>query len=133
LALNAAVEAASAGEHGKGFAVVASEVRKLAENSKIAAEHIINLANTSLSLSQETSEVMLETKPKINNSSKLIKEVANASVDHANGVESINKAIQNMNSIIQQIALLSNNVANNAENLNTQVETINKSIAFFNT
>ncbi len=133
LALNAAVEAASAGEHGKGFAVVASEVRKLAENSKIAAEHITNLANTSLTLSQETSQVMLETMPNINNSSELIKGVANASIEHAHGVESINKAIQNMNSIIQQIALLSNNVANNAEDLNAQVETINRSIAFFNT
>ncbi|NJK66120.1 MAG: methyl-accepting chemotaxis protein [Microcoleus sp. CSU_2_2] len=40
LALNAAVEAVRAGEHGKGFAVVAGEIRKLADESKIAAQKI---------------------------------------------------------------------------------------------
>ncbi len=40
LALNASIEAARAGEAGKGFAVVAEEVRKLAEDSKGAADRI---------------------------------------------------------------------------------------------
>ena len=58
LALNAAIEAARAGEHGRGFAVVAEEIRKLAEDSQEAAQHIAELIGTIQGETKQAVEAM---------------------------------------------------------------------------
>lgn len=131
LALNAAVEAARAGEHGRGFAVVAAEVRKLAERSKIAAEEIVGLAKISLELSQSTGEVMSGTIPKIENTTKLIKEISAASAEQNNGAGQVNHAIQQLNGITQQNAASAENLSTKAELLAEQAQHLKEIIAFF--
>lgn len=131
LALNAAVEAARAGDQGKGFAVVASEVRRLAEKSKIAAEEIIGLTKIGYTITEETGKLMDETIPKIENTSKLVQEIAAASMEQNNGVGQINNAVQQLNSVTQQNASSSEELATSAEQLAGHAEQQGETIQFF--
>lgn len=45
LALNASIEAARSGDMGKGFAVVAEQMRKLANDTKVSSEKILDILN----------------------------------------------------------------------------------------
>jgi methyl-accepting chemotaxis protein len=117
LALNAAIEAARAGEAGRGFAVVAEEVRKLAEDSNVAAKSIQELAKTitddldnvvSISIgnakaSQEANELSRETEGTIGamiaslkNISGGTQDLAAVSQEQAASSAEIAEAVQNI-------------------------------------
>jgi methyl-accepting chemotaxis protein len=131
LALNAAVEAARAGEHGKGFAVVAAEVRKLAERSKVAADEIVSLARNSHELADSAGEVMNQTIPKIENTTRLVQEITAASIEQSNGSAQVNNAIQGLNDVTQQNAAASEELATGAEEMAAQASQLKDIIAFF--
>lgn len=131
LALNAAVEAARAGEHGKGFAVVAAEVRKLAEHSKIAAEEIVGLAQNSLELAEGAGDKMQQILPEVEKTTKLVQEIAAASLEQNNGATQVNDAIQQLNSIAQQNSAASEELATSSEELASQAEQLKNTISYF--
>lgn len=75
LALNAAIEAARAGEHGKGFGVVASEVRKLAEQTAIAAGNIRDLLHISHNETNRAVQAMSESNDAVKHGGQIISQL----------------------------------------------------------
>ncbi|MCR5454028.1 MAG: methyl-accepting chemotaxis protein [Bacteroidales bacterium] len=131
LALNAAVEAARAGEYGKGFAVVASEVRKLAENSKRAADAIIEVTQMGLKNSTAANQVMQDALPKVKNTSSLVNEIATASVEQNTGAMQINEVIQRLNSVVQANAEAASTLSHSADELSMQADNLREVTEFF--
>lgn len=131
LALNAAVEAARAGEQGKGFAVVATEVRKLAEQSKTAAEKIVERSLKGSKLSKEAIEQLKTTVPLIEKTSRLIQNINVASQEQSNGAMQINTSIQSMNNSTQKNALTAEKITSSSEQMLIQANKLVESISFF--
>lgn len=131
LALNAAVEAARAGEHGKGFAVVATEVRKLAENSKKAADEIVNLSQQSLTLAENEVNSMMELIPELDKTVLMIREISSASKEQTQGAVQINGTIQQLNAVTQNNATVSEQLSSSALEIARQAEQLRDLIAFF--
>ncbi|WP_371362777.1 methyl-accepting chemotaxis protein [Sporomusa rhizae] len=101
LALNAAIEAARAGEQGRGFAVVAEEVRKLAEQSQLAATQIIGL------ITENNTDI-----------GSAVSAMQEANHNIAKGVDSVNVAGKEFETIATAVA----KVAELATNVVTAVE-----------
>jgi methyl-accepting chemotaxis protein len=131
LALNAAVEAARAGEHGKGFAVVAAEVRKLAENSKVAAVEINDASGNGVKFINEARTKLELLVPEISKTSKLVQEISASGKEQTAGSNQVNNALQQLSEVVQQNAASAEHLASRAEELNNQAEKLQKLVSFF--
>jgi len=122
LALNASIEAARAGEHGRGFAVVADEIRKLAENSRDAADEIKDIVVNIQNDSSNTVSIMGEVKERSTEQGRVVENVHESFETISKSIEKIVNKIKDINEFVSQMNQDKDKIVSAIENISAVSE-----------
>lgn len=117
LSLNAAIEAARASEHGRGFAVVANEVRKLAGESRQAAEQIAFMIKEIQEETTKVSEFIIS-------GTLNVQEGLAAAEEARNSFQQIHHAIEVVTKQITEVSAATEQMASGTEDVLRSVQTV---------
>lgn len=131
LSVNASIESAKAGEHGIGFSVVAIEIKKLAQNSKKAAEEIREIASNSLLIAENAVRLFETIVPDVQHTADLVLEISIASKQQTSSLNQISVAVQQLNEITHQNAAASEELSSTGELLKKQSNDLKTTVSYF--
>ncbi|WP_322923117.1 HAMP domain-containing methyl-accepting chemotaxis protein [Paenibacillus campi] len=111
LSLNASIEAARAGEHGRGFAVVAAEVRKLADQSRGAAQQIESALQSIREESLKSTESMNRVRQEVQSGAQLVQQAGQSFDQLVELVQQVNMTVQSASAATEEISAGSEQVS----------------------
>lgn len=131
LSLNAAIEAARAGEAGKGFAVVADQVKKLAEESSLAAgkstkliESAMAAVDVGIAIADETAENMDLVMEGAGVATKKMDQIADMLQENVNQMHQVRANLDQVSAVVDNNSATSQETAAVSEQQKAQVESM---------